>query len=67
MPQDNRQLQRLRAKLAATCNEMCKLQQENASLRQQLALLPSPSATVSPTNEYASLPITSHSSSPTTN
>ncbi|KAG1455501.1 hypothetical protein G6F46_000829 [Rhizopus delemar] len=58
MPQDNKQLQRLRAKLAAASNEIRKLQQGNALLRQQLALLPSPTSTVSPLNEYASSPTT---------
>ncbi|KAG1149248.1 hypothetical protein G6F36_014736 [Rhizopus arrhizus] len=67
MPQDNKQLQRLREKLVAACNEIHKLQQKNVLLRQQLALLPSPPATASPPNEYASLPTAHNSSSSTTN
>ncbi|KAG1448672.1 hypothetical protein G6F46_011124 [Rhizopus delemar] len=67
MPQDNKQLQRLREKLVAACNEIHKLQQKNVLLRQKLALLPSPPATASPPNEYASLPTAHNSSSSTTN
>ena len=68
MSPNNKQLQRLQAKLAAASNEIRKLQQENALLRQQLALSLSPPSTVSPPNEYASLPTASpQSSSSTTN